>query len=69
MAYDRGLKLQLNQGERVVIYEKDRDQEPLLVRLEKISIDGEVTLGFSGDRYKIWREEVYQPGRMQRDGR
>jgi hypothetical protein len=69
MAYDRGLKLQLNQGQRVVIYENGRDQEPLLVRLEKVSIDGEVTLGFSGDRYRVWREEVYQPGRMQRDER
>lgn len=69
MAYDRGLKLQLNAGERVVIYEQGRDQEPLLVRVEKVGIDGEITLGFKGDRYKIWREELYQPGRMVKDGR
>ena len=61
------LKLRLQHNHGVVIYPTEDEQNQLLIRIDHVSLDGEVTLSFVGDRYSIWRENVYQPGQMNKD--
>ena len=61
------LKLRLQQNHGLVVYPTADEQNPLFIRVEHVSLDGEVTVSFVGDKYSIWRENVYRPGQMNKD--
>jgi hypothetical protein len=65
--YKKKLKLTGHAADGFLAYESDNETNPLLIRIEQVSLDGRVTLSFSNDSYKVWRESIYEPNSMERD--
>lgn len=62
------LRLTGFEGDAFVTYPTDDEDNPLLIRIERVSLDGQVTLTFSGPGHSVYRERIYQRGGMRKDG-
>ena len=56
--YKSALRLTGYSGDGFVCFEDPYN--PLMVRIESVSLDGRVTLAFSNNTFECWREKVYQ---------
>ena len=65
--YKKKLRLTGHVADGFLAYESDNEENPLLIRIEQVSLDGRVTLSFSNDTFKVWRESIYEPKGMERD--
>ena len=66
MKYEKELRLRGRGQSGFVCYPDGDEDAALLIRVLSVSLDGEVTLSFKGDRYKIFREEIYSKGGMRK---